>query len=112
MTAFIAIILIVFLGAAVLMLLSAIALYARIVRLMDAVRSSRFVMDEKLRERNEPSPGQGPGEERETEDDIRYAVRAYNAAVSNYNREVRSFPSSIIAVLFRFKEEKPSDHGE
>ena len=94
MTAFIAIVLIVILGVALLLVLSAIALYARLVRLRDAVRTSRFAIDVKLKERHELSA-----------DNIRHAVRSYNALVSDYNTEINAFPSNIVAGLFRFKDE-------
>ncbi len=101
MTAFIAIVSMVLIGAALLIVLSVIALYTRLARLRDEVRSSRLVIDEKLKERTNE----------ETEDYIRHAVSSYNTAVSNYNGEIRRFPSNIIAGVFEFKEEKFFDSG-
>jgi len=41
-----------------------------------------------------------------TEDRIQAARRFYNANVQDYNRRVQSFPSSVIAGMFGFKEEE------
>ena len=41
-----------------------------------------------------------------TEDRIQAARRFYNANVQDYNRRVQSFPSSVIAGMFNFKEEE------
>ncbi len=38
------------------------------------------------------------------EDTIQYARRYYNGAVRNYNTLIQSFPTMIIADLFKFKE--------
>jgi hypothetical protein len=116
MTAFIAIVLIVLLGVALLLLLSAIALYARLVRLRDAVRSSRLAIDVKLKECHELSVNEGPVadadfQRRQTrlrglEDNIGHSVRSYNALVRDYNTEISAFPSNIVAGLFKFKKDE------
>jgi len=41
-----------------------------------------------------------------TEDRIQASRRFYNANVQDYNRRVQSFPSSVIAGMFGFKEEE------
>jgi len=41
-----------------------------------------------------------------TEDRLQTARRFYNANVRDYNRRVQSFPSNIIANMFRFEEEQ------
>jgi len=122
MTAFIVIVLIVLLGVVLLVLLSVIALYARLMRLRDAVKSSRFAIDVKLKERHELSAGEEPGADadfqrrqtrfRELDKDIRHAVRDYNAMVSNYNTEIDAFPSNIIAGLFKLKKDESFDPEE
>ncbi len=40
----------------------------------------------------------------EIEDNLQYARRYYNGCVRNYNVRVQSFPSLMVARLFRFKE--------
>lgn len=40
----------------------------------------------------------------EIEDNLQYARRYYNGCVRNYNVRVQSFPSLIVARLFRFRE--------
>ena len=82
MTAFIAIVLIVLLGVALFVLLSGIALYARVVKLRTAVVSSRAEIDNALKKRY---------------DDLSAAVRDYNAAVRDYNFEIESFPLRLVA---------------
>ena len=46
------------------------------------------------------------GELANTEDRIQASRRFYNANVQNYNRRVQSFPSNIVASMFRFREEE------
>jgi len=46
------------------------------------------------------------GELANTEDRLQGARRFYNAQVQDYNRRVQSFPSNIVANMFRFKEEE------
>lgn len=41
----------------------------------------------------------------EIEDQLQYARRYYNGAVRNYNTRVESFPSNMIASIFKFKQE-------
>lgn len=45
------------------------------------------------------------GELAKTEDKITYARQFYNDVVMGYNNAVQMFPSSLIASLFKFKEE-------
>ena len=42
----------------------------------------------------------------EIEDQIQYARRYYNGATRNYNIRARSFPSILVAEIFRFKPEE------
>jgi LemA protein len=42
----------------------------------------------------------------EVEDQIQFARRYYNGAVRDYNTQVESFPSNIIALVFNFKKEE------
>ncbi len=42
-----------------------------------------------------------------TENRINIARRDYNAAVQNYNTQIRTFPSNITAMIFKFKEKEP-----
>ena len=42
----------------------------------------------------------------EIEDQIQYARRYYNGATRNYNIRARSFPSVLVAAIFRFKPEE------
>ncbi len=122
MTAFIAIVSIVLLGVALLLLLSAIALYARLVRLRDAVLSSRSAIDARLKERRELSSCKGPGADadflrhqerlREFDDNIQHAVRSHNELVRDYNTEICAFPSNIVAGLFKLKKDESLDIEE
>jgi len=41
----------------------------------------------------------------EIEDQLQYARRYFNGAVRNYNIRVESFPSNIIAGIFKFKQD-------
>jgi LemA protein len=41
-----------------------------------------------------------------TEDRIQASRRFYNANVQNYNRRVQSFPSVVVAKMFKFREEE------
>jgi LemA protein len=41
----------------------------------------------------------------EIEDQLQYARRYYNGAVRNYNIRVESFPSNIIAGIFKYKQD-------
>lgn len=122
MTAFIVIAVIVLLGVALLVLLSGIALYARLARLRAAVKSSWSAVDVKLKERHDLAAGKGPKADadfqqrqaplRELRDNIRHAVRSYNALVMDYNGEIQSFPSNIIAGLFKLKKAESFDLEE
>ncbi len=110
MTAFIAIVFIVLFGVALLGLLSAIALYARLARLREAVRSSRSAIDAELKGSHKPKAGsvmkgEFPG-------DIRDAVWSHNELVGNYNAEISAFPSNIIAALFKFEKIEPFGIGD
>ena len=42
----------------------------------------------------------------ETEDKISYARQFYSDAVLKYNNKIQMFPSSFVASIFKFKEEK------
>jgi len=42
----------------------------------------------------------------EIEEQIQYARRYYNGATRNYNIRARSFPSILVAAIFRFKPEE------
>ncbi|MCP4376560.1 MAG: LemA family protein [bacterium] len=42
----------------------------------------------------------------EIEEQIQYARRYYNGATRNFNIRVQSFPSILVAVIFRFKPEE------
>ncbi|MDQ4005286.1 MAG: LemA family protein [Actinomycetota bacterium] len=46
------------------------------------------------------------GELANTEDRIQVSRRFYNANVREYNERVQSFPSNVIASMFRFREEE------
>ena len=41
----------------------------------------------------------------EIEDQLQYARRYYNGAVRNYNIRVESFPSNLLAGIFKFKQD-------
>ena len=101
MTAFIAIVLIVLLGVAALVLLSGIAIYARLVKLRTAVMSARSELDTALNKRyafvHEPQL-------RENEDTIKAAGRDYNAAVRDYNSGIETFPADLVAKLCNLKK--------
>lgn len=101
MTAFIAITLIVLLGVVMLVLLSGIALYARLMRLRSVVNSARLEIDNVLRKRNASETGTPL---RGLEDHVTAAVRDYNSAVKNYNLAIGTFPAGIIAKLFTIEK--------
>jgi hypothetical protein len=101
MTAFIAILLIVFLGAALLALLSGIALYARLVKLRGAVNSARSEVDEVLKKRKDRAPGLQPAE---FADNVAAVVRRYNATVRDYNSSIETFPAQIVAKLLNLEK--------
>jgi hypothetical protein len=111
MTALIAISLVVLLGVALLVLLSGIALYVRLIKLRTAVTSARSEIDNTLRKRY-ASPDvrsntdfQRPQNELwEPEENIAAAARKYNATVRNYNTAIETFPSDLIAKCFSLKK--------
>jgi hypothetical protein len=101
MTAFIAIALIVFLGVALIVALSGIAIYARVVKLRTAVTSSWSEIDIDLKKRHAlvPEP-----KFRELENNITVAVRTYNAAVQDYNIAIETFPANLVAKWYNLKK--------
>ena len=101
MTVLVIIILVVLFGVALLVLLSGIALYARLVKLKAAVSSSRAHLNILLRERHDVALG---AQIRELEDNIAAAVSDYNAAVQDYNIAIETFPTQILAKLFHLKK--------
>lgn len=94
MTAFLVILLIVFLGVALLVFLSGIALYARLMNLRNAVTAARSEIDKALKIRKNLGPRRSL---REVEDTIAAPVRDYNAAVRAYNSGIEAFPARLFA---------------
>ncbi len=117
MTAFITIVLIVLLGVALLVLLSGIALYARLVTLRSAVTSSWSKIDRALNAVSDfpPDPKSEPDLQgmqlqlKELQDDIALAVRNYNKAVQDYNVAIETVPAQLIAKLYGFEKAKLFD---
>jgi hypothetical protein len=118
MTALIVIALIVLLGVALLVFLSGIALYARLVGLRRTVTSSWSEMDITLKKRydlatklanispddKETAVSQGlEAQLSRLEDDVSAAVRTYNTSVQNYNIATGTFPAQIVAKLFNLE---------
>lgn len=101
MTAFIIIVLIVLLGAAMLVLLSGIALYARLVKLRAAVSDLWSELQIRLKERRNQTPEVQPGE---SDDIIAAVANDYNTAVQDYNIAIEAFPAEILAGLFHLKK--------
>jgi hypothetical protein len=97
MTALIAIALIVFLGVALLVFLSGIALYARLIKLRTAVTSARSQVDYAMRKRDDLASGTLSAR---LEDDVALAVGDYDAAASNYNSAIDTFPADLLAKCF------------
>jgi hypothetical protein len=107
MIALAAIALIVLLGVTLLLLLSGIALYARLIKLRTAVTSARSEIDNALSKRY-ASPDlrsntdfgrlqDGPGM---AGDNVTAAARDYNAVVREYNLAIETFPADVIAKCF------------
>jgi len=117
MTAFIAIVLIVLLGVSLIVVLSGIAIYARVVKLRTAVTSSWSEIDNILKKRY----GASSDLRRNTdflrlqkelgvfEDVIAAAVSDYNAAVRDYNSGIETFPADLIAKRYNLKKAESFD---
>ncbi len=101
MTALVLIVLIVLFGAALLVLFSAIALYARLVKLKATVSFLWSHLHTLLGERRGLTD---KTRLREFEDNIGPAVSDYNAAVQAYNIAIETFPAEILAKLFHMKK--------
>ena len=117
MTAIITIVLIIVFGAALLLLLSGIALYARLIALRSTVASSRSKIDDALNAVQDFSPElkeqldlQGMLVKlKELQDNISFAVRDYNAAVQDYNIAMETFQAQILAKMFHMKKAQSLD---
>lgn len=46
------------------------------------------------------------------EDNVRHSRMIYNDVVTNYNRQLKQFPTNIIAKFFKFSEEKYFERSE
>ncbi|SPQ01739.1 hypothetical protein NBG4_70002 [Candidatus Sulfobium mesophilum] len=101
MAAFIIIVLIVLFGTALLVLLSAIALYARLVKLRATVSFLWSNLRTLLGERHDLTD---KTQLREFEDNIAPVASDYNAAVRDYNIAIETFPAQILAKLFHMKK--------
>ena len=101
MTALIIIVIIVLFGAALLVLLSGIALYARLVELRAAVGSFCSHLNNLLREHHDLT---AEAQFRESEGNIAAALSSYNAAAWDYNIAIETFPAQIIAKLFHLNK--------
>lgn len=111
MTALVAIALIVLLGVTLLVLLSGIALYARLIKLRTAVTSARAEIDNALKKRyaspdlrSDTDFGRLQDGLGKVEDNITAAARAYNAAARDYNSAIETFPADLIAKCFSLKK--------
>ncbi len=106
MTAFIAIIAIVFLGSALLAFLSGVAVYARLIKLRAAVLSLQSEINDVLGKRDTAAfQHRIEG----SEDNISKAIRRYNSAVEDYNAAIGTFPAQVIARLFDIKKAESFD---
>ncbi len=101
MTAFIIIFLIVLVGVVLLVLLSGIALYARLVKLRATVSYLRPQLQLLLKERHDPT---SEIQLRESADNIAAVANDYNSAVQDYNIAIETFPAQILANLFHLKK--------
>lgn len=112
MTALIIIVLIVLFGSALLVLLSGIALYARLVALRSTVASSWSKIDGALNAVTDfsPDPKDQPDLQgmqvrlKELQDNITAAANNYNAAARDYNIAIETFPAQILAKLFHLEK--------
>lgn len=117
MTALIIIVLIVLSGATLFLLLSGIALYARLIKLKGVVASCRSKVDRALSAVQDFSPDlkeqldlQGMQVKlKELQDNIAFAVGDYNAAVRDYNIAIETFPAQILAKMFHMRKAQSLD---
>lgn len=106
-------------GIGLLVLLSGIALYNRLVTLRALVSSSRLDMEALLRKKHAKASEQtGKGEsdfsEYRSQMQLRRAeaLRIYNDAVWAYNTAIETFPANLLARWFGLKKEEPLDTPE
>lgn len=101
-------------GIALLVLLSGIALYNRLVTLRALVRSARTDVEailRKLQAKASEQTGKGESDFSEYRSQMQLrrdeTLRIYNDAVWAYNTAVETFPGNLLARWFGLEKEKP-----